>query len=172
MYDDDADPLTGCVECDAGHFTADTNTQAFLETGATDCVPCMQGQFDGDNISSTPCVAPPNSLALPGLDLSDDTATSDGDEPPGCDDDCSECCPCDGSLPHSECRDSPWLVWLIAIGYRLVVLFVAGCVLAVLLLLCVKKRRAKVGLANDDFNRGGGRSGTIFASNPTTFDSS
>ena len=51
-------------------------------------------------------------------------------EPEGCDDDCSECCPCDGSLPSGDCRDSPYIPWGLFVGKWI------GIVLGVCLFCC------------------------------------
>ena len=67
-------------------------------------------------------------------------------EPAGCDDDCSECCPCDGSWPHAACRDSPYIAYaLFAVKWILIVLVLVAACCCVGVAVCVKKRRKGAG---------------------------
>ena len=61
-------------------------------------------------------------------------------EPAGCDDDCSECCPCDGTWPHSDCRDSYYTLCIICIAKWAALLLALGAVGCCVLLGCARKR--------------------------------
>ena len=62
-------------------------------------------------------------------------------EPAGCDDDCSECCPCDGTWPDAACRDSPYIPYLLfALKWILIVGVPGGVACCVGVVVCVKKR--------------------------------
>ena len=85
-------------------------------------------------------------LQLEDDDCDGDCSPPSSGEPAGCDDDCSECCPCDGTWPDAACRDSPYIPYLLfALKWILIVGVPGGVACCVGVVVCVKKRGKRAG---------------------------